>query len=122
MAPKADYLDRITGKTIPAVATTQIYKGSIAFIMLQVIMVATIIAYPQLVVSGIDEGPKIDADKALQEMIMPNRAPAEPPALPGAPAGGGATPGSDPTPKKDDGDDKMKGLLDAIKNEADGKK
>jgi hypothetical protein len=38
--PRADYKDRVTGATIPAVTTAQIYKGSIAFIVLQVIMVA----------------------------------------------------------------------------------
>ena len=65
VAPKADYKDRITGATIPAVTTTQIYKGSIAFIVLQVIMVAVIIAVPGLVVGGIDQGVKVDADKAL---------------------------------------------------------
>ena len=46
VAAKADYKDRITGATIPAVTTAQIYKGSIAFICLQLIMVAAIIAYP----------------------------------------------------------------------------
>ena len=117
VAAKSDYKDRITRATIPAVTTAQIYKGSIAFIVLQLIMVAAIIAFPHLVVGGIVEGEKIDADKALQEMQMPDRPPVESPGQPG-----GAAPSSDPlqTPKKDDGDDKMKGLMDAIKS--DGKK
>ncbi|WP_396268858.1 TRAP transporter large permease subunit, partial [Ideonella sp.] len=49
VAPKSDYKDRVTGETIPAVTTPQIYKGSIAFIVLQLIMVAVVIAYPGLV-------------------------------------------------------------------------
>jgi tripartite ATP-independent transporter DctM subunit len=46
VAAKNDYKDRVTGATIPAVTTAQIYKGSIAFIVLQVIMVAAVIAFP----------------------------------------------------------------------------
>jgi hypothetical protein len=120
VAAKTDYKDRITGATIPAVTTPQIYKGSIAFIALQVAMVAAIIAFPNLVIGGLDEGVKIDADKALEEMRMPERPPAA--AMPIAP---GASPaGSDPLapPKSDDGDDKMKGLMDAIKSESEKKK
>jgi hypothetical protein len=123
VAAKSDYKDRITGATIPAVTTAQIYKGSIAFIVLQLIMVGAIIAFPNLVIGGIDEGVKIDADKALQEMKMPDRPAVESPTLPGA-APGGAAPATEapPTPKKDDGDDKMKGLMDSIKSDGDGKK
>ena len=69
VAPKNDYKDRITGENIKAVKTTEIYKGSIAFIVLQVIMVAAIIAFPNLVTGGIQEGVKIDADAALERML-----------------------------------------------------
>jgi TRAP-type mannitol/chloroaromatic compound transport system permease large subunit len=71
VAAKKDYKDRITGETIPAVTTPQIYKGSIAFIVLQLIMVGLVIAYPQLVSGNLEQGVKIDADKALQEMGAP---------------------------------------------------
>ena len=56
VAAKSDYKDRVTGAMIPAVTTAQIYKGSIAFIILQLTMVAAIIAFPGLVTGGIDEG------------------------------------------------------------------
>jgi TRAP-type mannitol/chloroaromatic compound transport system permease large subunit len=69
VAPKNDYKDRITGENIKAVKTTEIYKGSIAFIVLQLIMVASIIAFPNLVTGGIQEGVKIDADAALEQML-----------------------------------------------------
>ena len=69
VAPKNDYKDRITGENIRAVKTTEIYKGSIAFIVLQLIMVASIIAFPNLVTGGIQEGVKIDADAALEQML-----------------------------------------------------
>jgi hypothetical protein len=68
VAPKNDYKDRITGENIPAVKTSEIYKGSIAFIVLQLIMVASIIAFPNLVTGGLKEGVKIDADAAFEQM------------------------------------------------------
>ncbi len=60
VAAKKDYKDRITNETIPAVSTAQIYKGSIAFIVLQLIMVAVIVAYPGLVTGGMDNSAKVD--------------------------------------------------------------
>ena len=68
VAAKVDYDDRVTGQRIKAVTTTQIYKGSIAFIILQVIMVVTIVLNPGLVTGSIDKGPMIDANKALEGM------------------------------------------------------
>jgi TRAP-type mannitol/chloroaromatic compound transport system permease large subunit len=70
VAPKKDYKDRITGQSIPAVKTTEIYKGSVAFIVLQVIMIAVIIAYPNLVTGGIEQGALIDADAAFEQMLQ----------------------------------------------------
>jgi TRAP-type mannitol/chloroaromatic compound transport system permease large subunit len=123
VAAKRDYKDRITGAAIPAVTTAQIYKGSIAFIVLQVMMVAAVIAFPKLVVGGIDEGVKIDADKALQDLFRPDPPAVEPPTLPGAaPSGPAPTTDALPTPRKDEGDDKMKGLMDAIRSDGEGKK
>jgi TRAP-type mannitol/chloroaromatic compound transport system permease large subunit len=69
VAPKNDYKDRVTGENIRAVTTTEIYKGSIAFIVLQLIMVAAIIMVPSLVTGGLQEGVKVDADAALEQML-----------------------------------------------------
>ncbi|HLL19183.1 MAG TPA: C4-dicarboxylate ABC transporter, partial [Rubrivivax sp.] len=52
-------------------------KGSIAFIVLQLIMVAALIAFPQLVTQGIQKIQGIDADKALEGMGLPDAEPAE---------------------------------------------
>jgi TRAP-type mannitol/chloroaromatic compound transport system permease large subunit len=98
VAPKADYQDRITGKTIPAVATTQIYKGSIAFIVLQLIMVAVIITTPSLVTGGIDKVELLDADKALEQLQMRRD-------------GAASEPGAEQR------DDPMKGLLESMKQD-----
>ena len=49
VAPRNDYIDEVTKKRIPRITTEQIYKGSIAFIILQVMMVALLLWQPQLV-------------------------------------------------------------------------
>ncbi len=70
VAPKSDYQDRVTGQNISAISTSQIYKGSIAFIILQIAMVAAIISYPQLVTGGLQQKTLIDADAALEQMLQ----------------------------------------------------
>jgi TRAP-type mannitol/chloroaromatic compound transport system permease large subunit len=126
VAAKTDYKDRVTGAVIPAVTTTQIYKGSIAFIVLQVIMVAAVITYPSLVVDGIHEGVKVDADKALQDMGVKPEKEGMPPLMPAAasdasPTGSsGASKASDAASasKVQNSDDPMKALQDAMKQDA----
>ncbi|MCE2660335.1 MAG: TRAP transporter large permease subunit [Rubrivivax sp.] len=125
VAPKVDYKDRVTGELIPAVTTAQIYKGSIAFIILQLIMVVAVIAYPGLVIDGISQTAKVDVDKALEQMSMPAADPLAP--TPDVPASGPASapptaPGSSgglptPAPEAAPTSDPMKALEDAIKKE-----
>lgn len=118
VAAKKDYQDRITGRTIPAVTTAQIYKGSIAFIILQLIMVAVVIAYPGLVSGGIEKVEKIDADKALESMGLPEpEAEAADPAADAASAADGAASAPEgEAPLADD--DPMKALQESMKNDA----
>lgn len=96
VAPKADYKDRITGETIPAVTTPQIYKGSIAFIVLQLIMVGLIVAMPSLVVSGLTEQTQVDPNQAMEQLMQ----------------GGGASSDEQQAPSEADFDP-MQGLTDA---------
>ena len=49
VAPVSRYKDHVTGKQMEPVTTGQIYWGAIPFVVIQVIMVAIIIAFPQLV-------------------------------------------------------------------------
>ena len=63
VAARHDYVDAITKKTIPAVTTGQIYKGSIAFIVLQLIMVAVIMINPEIVSSGITKVKRLGAEQ-----------------------------------------------------------
>jgi TRAP-type mannitol/chloroaromatic compound transport system permease large subunit len=114
VAAKKDYNDRITGERIPAVTTAQIYKGSIAFIILQLIMVTVVILNPQLVSGNISKGQVIDAEKALENMGLPQEDPFAPPpeaADPSASAPeGAASTGAE--------DDPMKALQDAMKTDS----
>jgi TRAP-type mannitol/chloroaromatic compound transport system permease large subunit len=68
VAPQKDYADRVTGRTIPKVTTGQIYKGSIPFILLQLLMVAAVVTWPNLVTGNMAVAEKVDVDKALEEM------------------------------------------------------
>ncbi|NMG77638.1 TRAP transporter large permease, partial [Aromatoleum diolicum] len=62
VAPSSAYLDRITNKRIEGFKTIDIYRGSIAFVIIQLFMVGLIIAFPQLVTGGLDEKAKVDLD------------------------------------------------------------
>ncbi len=68
VAPKTDYADRVTGATIPAVTTAQIYKGSIAFIVLQLAMVGAIMLNPNLVLGGIERTPQLDEQQIMDRL------------------------------------------------------
>jgi TRAP-type mannitol/chloroaromatic compound transport system permease large subunit len=68
VAARKDYTDRVTGVTIPAVTTGRIYKGAIAFIVLQMVMVSLIIAFPNLVVGNIKKGPQISQEQVLEQL------------------------------------------------------
>ncbi len=60
VAARTAYKDAVTGKQIDPLTTPQIYKGAIAFIILQLIMVAVLIMYPGLVTGSLDEKVKVD--------------------------------------------------------------
>jgi GntP family gluconate:H+ symporter len=62
VAPKKDYVDKVTGQTIPAFKTGDIYKGAVAFVVLQFVMVGAIIANPQIVLSGLGEQKQLDVE------------------------------------------------------------
>jgi len=49
VAPREAYQDRITGKSIAPVTTPQIYWGSVPFIVIQLLMVASVMLFPGMV-------------------------------------------------------------------------
>jgi TRAP-type mannitol/chloroaromatic compound transport system permease large subunit len=60
VAARTAYTDVVTGKQIQPLTTPQIYKGALAFIVIQVIMVAVLITNPQLVTGSLDVKVKVD--------------------------------------------------------------
>ncbi|QIM52567.1 TRAP transporter large permease [Hydrogenophaga crocea] len=114
VAARQDYTDKVTGKLIPAVTTAQIYKGSIAFIILQIIMVVVVIAYPNLVTGHIGQAVKVD-NETVQEMLQDMAPPAEDE----EPAAEGEAdplkPAEEPAASTEE--DPMKALQESLKNE-----
>jgi tripartite ATP-independent transporter DctM subunit len=92
VAPRVPYVDKVTGRTMPPVTSGQIYWGAVPFVIIQLIMVGLLIAFPGLV--GHDRGP---LPRALPGIGLPQITPAPsfesqgfalppyPPAIPGAP-------------------------------------
>jgi TRAP-type mannitol/chloroaromatic compound transport system permease large subunit len=66
VAPDKAYVDRLTRKEIAPVTTGQIYWGAVPFVIIQIIMVGLIIAFPGIVSRDVEE--KIDLDKVKIEM------------------------------------------------------
>jgi GntP family gluconate:H+ symporter len=62
VAPKEPYDDKVTQARIPAFQTKDIYKGSIAFVCVQLIMVATILFWPEIVLMGLGEQKVLDVE------------------------------------------------------------
>jgi TRAP-type mannitol/chloroaromatic compound transport system permease large subunit len=79
VAPTQAYKDAHSGRTIDPVTTGQIYWGAIPFVVIQLIMVALIIAFPALVAydkpDAAGSGPQIDIQKMLQQDSKAGTAP-----------------------------------------------
>jgi TRAP-type mannitol/chloroaromatic compound transport system permease large subunit len=113
VAAKFDYRDRVTKEVIPAVTTAQIYKGSIAFIVLQLIMVAAVMTFPTLVTGGIEKTEKLSKEQVLDQLQIPTSTdePKADDALkidPAAPAASGAASAEE---------DPMKAVLEAAQSD-----
>jgi len=70
VAPGKAYTDRLTKKLIQPVTTMQIYWGAVPFVIIQIIMVGLIIAFPGIVSSGLDKKEAVDLDKVAAEMML----------------------------------------------------
>ena len=49
VAPRRNYIDKVTGRTMPPVTTGQIYWGAVPFVAIQCVMVGLLIAFPGIV-------------------------------------------------------------------------
>ncbi len=92
VAPRSSYIDTVTGRTMPPVTTGQIYWGAIPFLLIQCVMVALLIAFPQLVSYGKVQPPPA-IERTIDRQAPPPSAggegrimlPGTPPVIPGAP-------------------------------------
>ena len=134
VAAKSDYTDRVTGQTIRGVSTTEIYKGSIAFIVLQVIMVAAVMMYPTLVTGNMTKVKQLSNKEVMEQLQMPGM-PGMPDAQPATETPGFEVPALDSQKEQEAtnalletvgkeapqaAQDPMKALMDAM--DKDGKK
>ena len=116
VAPSEDYTDKVTKKPIKRVTIEEIYWGSVPFVLIQIIMVGLIIAFPGLVSSGLVKEATIDSEKVFQQMqteSQPDAAAGNPPAA------GASEPAADPS--KPTEEDPMKGLMESMKKDAEKK-
>ena len=67
VAPTSDYKDRVTGQMTAKVTTGQIYWGSVPFVIIQVVMVGLIIAFPNLVSGGLAKKAEVDTSNVKIE-------------------------------------------------------
>lgn len=115
VAAKFDYKDRVTGKLIPSVKTTEIYKGSIAFIVLQLIMLAAVISFPALVTGGIEKKESLSSDQIMEQLEMPMVEDAADPTAGMEGAAEGASAAPDEAGKEED---PMKAMLEEAEKDA----
>jgi tripartite ATP-independent transporter DctM subunit len=118
VAPHDDYKDKITGRLIDKVTTGQIYWGAVPFVLIQIIMVGLIIAFPGLVSTSGAVDSSIDADKAFQQMRIDQKAADRADNAASAPFDAASAPAPETSVK----DDPMRGLLDEVKKEQSSKK
>ncbi len=78
VAPIKEFFDKVTGKLTQPVTTGQIYWGAVPFVVVQLIMVGMVIAFPQMVMVYKDDAPKSDPSKI--ELQIPATPSIEPPA------------------------------------------
>jgi tripartite ATP-independent transporter DctM subunit len=94
VAPTRDYIDKITGKLMPPVTTGQIYWGAVPFVVIQVIMVSLVIAFPKMVTGSLEHS-KVDPSKVIIEIPQEEQTQTAPDfGQPGGTKPEGETPGS----------------------------
>ncbi len=86
VAPAKEYIDKITGKRMAPITTGQIYWGAVPFVVIQVIMVGIVIAFPGLVIDHYKHD-KVDTNI---EIVIPPSEYGEPAEEPGSDAGSSA--------------------------------
>ncbi|ACO75967.1 TRAP-type mannitol/chloroaromatic compound transport system, large permease component [Laribacter hongkongensis HLHK9] len=71
VAPVKDYTDKITGRVIERVRSGQIYRGAIPFVVIQLVMVGVLIAFPEIVQVGLDKPVDTSNATLTDELALP---------------------------------------------------
>ena len=87
VAPKNAYKDKITGKMMEPVTTGQIYWGAVPFVVIQCIMVALVVLFPQMVMHYKSSGVQLDQQQINKQLDSIS--------IPGLGGSGGGLPGLD---------------------------
>jgi TRAP-type mannitol/chloroaromatic compound transport system permease large subunit len=74
VAPAKDYIDKITKKVTAGVTTGQIYWGAVPFVLIQIIMIGLVIAFPQMVMVYKAKESTVDPTK-IQIQLPPSETP-----------------------------------------------
>ena len=74
VAPAKDFLDRVTGRLTKKVTTGQIYWGAVPFVLIQIVMIGLVIAFPQMVMVYKAKERTFDINKI--EIVVPEDQPA----------------------------------------------
>jgi len=69
VAPRSSYIDKLTQKRTAGVSTAEIYWGAAPFVVIQVVMVGLVIAFPQMVMHY--KGPVVDPNSVQINIPAP---------------------------------------------------
>ena len=75
VAPKEVYTDRVTGKQMSGVTTGQIYWGAVPFVIIQLIAVGLVIAFPSMVMHYKGTESQVDPSKVNIDIQLPDMPP-----------------------------------------------
>ena len=78
VAPAREFVDKLTGRRTAPVTTGQIYWGAVPFVIIQVIMVGIVIAFPGLVTGSLEKS-TVDPSKVKIELQQEEQQPEETP-------------------------------------------
>jgi tripartite ATP-independent transporter DctM subunit len=92
VAPTEDYKDRISGKAIARITTEQIYWGAIPFVLIQIVMVGLIIAFPGIVTRDSAKAGEGNIDQLQMDVDRSQKDAKPDPAMPAADDKGNAAP------------------------------
>jgi tripartite ATP-independent transporter DctM subunit len=67
VAPKFAYTDKVTGKSMEPITTGQIYWGAVPFVVIQCLMVALVITFPQMVMHYKKSAVQLNQDQINQQ-------------------------------------------------------